>query len=293
MVCGAPPREASDRFGRRTEGPDSTSSVACWTTRKGRAVSASHNSRHPVPPEAIVVGYAMSRLDALFLKATGYAHWRTAFLKTGRELGIPPASIKNLRDEFDPFHPNNRQGWHKRPLRVTRQKVMGDLCDVSDEALVELVRRILAHDEEASKEVIRPIMAGPRPAANVAERLLTGRRAETYFMEHCAEALHVARRDLLDLRDSALGFDFGVRDKPQQAIEVKGIKSVKGDILFTDREWREAGIRACDYWLVVVGNLASRPVFRVWMNPRATIQAQCRYQSSVTAAWRSRVTLAN
>ncbi len=75
--------------------------------------------RKLIEVEAIIVAYAMSRLDAQFLMRFSYESWREAFRATGSRLGVPPASMKNLRDEFDPLHPNGRKGWHKRRLRRT------------------------------------------------------------------------------------------------------------------------------------------------------------------------------
>ena len=46
------------------------------------------------------------------------------------------------------------------------------------------------------------------------------------------------------------------------AVEVKGLKQKRGDILFTDREWTEAKTRREDYLLVVVGNLEDVPLIR-------------------------------
>jgi len=82
--------------------------------------------------EALIVGYAMSRLDNLFLDTLGYQTWVDAFDSTSSLFSMPPASIKNIRDEFDPFHDNGRMGWHKRPLRQNRLRVLTELCDLSN-----------------------------------------------------------------------------------------------------------------------------------------------------------------
>ena len=124
-------------------------------------------------------------------------------------------------------------------------------------------------------------------AANVAERLLTGRRAEEYFLSHTRPLLNVDVSDVLDLREAARGFDFGVRGREEMAIEVKGIKERRGGIQFTDREWSEAKYRGNDYLLVVVGNLIAEPIAQVMPNPHAVLDAQCTYQKSVSAVWRS------
>ena len=94
--------------------------------------------------EALIVGYAMSRLDTDYLRLRRFSQWQEAFCEAATALGEPKASFKNLRDEFDPLHDNPRLGWHQRQLRPNRQRVLDELHGVSDDALMELVGRIFA-----------------------------------------------------------------------------------------------------------------------------------------------------
>lgn len=249
------------------------------------------SNRRRLETVAIVVGYAMSRLDDRYLQSQGVRTWKAAFDRAAKALRVRPTSLKNLRDEFDPFHDNSRRGWRNRPLRPNRQRVMGDLSEVSDDALLESVNRILGGDARATEELLDSLVE-VRPAVhNVAERLLTGRRAENLFLDKCESWIGIPRSQVLDRRDCAVGFDFAVAGLPERAIEVKGMKGYSGAIQFTDREWSEAKIRGAEYWLVVVGNLAALPVFQLWKDPQHVLIAQCRYQRSVAAVWTSRVTL--
>ena len=249
------------------------------------------SSRKRLETAAIIVGYAMSRLDDRYLQSQGVSKWRTAFERAAKALHIPPASLKNLRDEFDPFHDNRRKGWRHRPLRPSRQRVMGDLSEVSDDALIESLNRLLGQDERATKELIDSLIEVRSPVHNVAERLFTGRRAETLFLGNCEMWVGIPRSEIIDRRDSALGFDFAVVGLSERAIEVKGLQGDSGAIQFTDREWSEAKIRRVEYWLIVVGNIASTPIFRLWKDPYRVLAAQCRYQRSVAAVWTSKVSL--
>ena len=240
--------------------------------------------------EALVVGYAMSRLGSGYLATRGLPTWKAAFEEAGQNLAVNPNSVKNLRQEFDPFHTG--RGWRNRPVRPSRQRVLGELCEVSDDALRELVERILVRDQDATAPAIDALAAPNAPiVANVAERLLTGRRAEDYFLEHCARLVQVQRADLLDMRQAASGFDFGVRNDAARAIEVKGLKPLRGAIQFTDREWAEAKRRRKNYCVVVVGNLAAEPTARVFHDPHDVLAVRCTYQTSVTAVWRSTVSV--
>src|SRR5690242_20035220 len=95
------------------------------------------NSRQRIETEAIILGYAMSRLDTRYLAETAAQSWRHAFATASTALTIPSASIKNLRDEFDPLHGNRRKGWRGRAMRPNRQRVADEFAEVSDDALIE------------------------------------------------------------------------------------------------------------------------------------------------------------
>ena len=241
--------------------------------------------------EALVLGYAMSRLDTGYLENRKVKTWQQAYREASLALSKPPATFDNLRDEFDPIHPNQRQGWRNRPMRPTRERVVSELSEVSDEALSEMVARILQRDEEAVVEAIDALALTTKIPANVAERLLTGRRAEDYFLENSLCLVNAPPAEIVDLRLSAGGFDFGIRNHPEIAVEVKGLKLKSGGILFTDREWREARQRRQNYLLIVVGNLAAEPVAQVIPDPHSALVANCTLQTSVTAVWRSSVSL--
>lgn len=253
---------------------------------------ANHLRKPLLETSALIVGYAMSRLDRAYLEARHLKSWKEAFAHAGNLLNVAPASLKNLRDEFDPVHGNARRGWKDRPMRPNRQRVMGELCEVSDAALLEMIDGILRHDPDAVQEVVTPLSKPTERIHNVAERLRTGRLAELFFRENCEKIAGVIASSLLDHRELFRGYDFGVQDRAAVAIEVKGIKKLRGGVLFTDREWTEATTRRRDYWLVVVGNVESNPVARLISDPTTALQAKCQYQTTITASWRATVAVA-
>jgi hypothetical protein len=235
--------------------------------------------------EAIVIGYAMSRLDRAYLMARGYSTWQAAYAEAAKSLAKPPETFNNLRDEFDPIHPNARKGWHDRIMRDSRQKVLNELKDVSDDALLELVTHILQRDEENIGEAIDSLAVVNHVAHNVAERLLTGRRAEEYFWANSQHLIEVAAANIIDRRGDACGYDFGIQEQPHRAIEVKGLKANRGMIQFTDREWTEAKARRSDYWLVIIGNLATQPTPKIFCDPYHSLTIQSRYRQTVAIEW--------
>ncbi len=251
------------------------------------------HSRTRLETESLVIGYAMSRLDSNYLAARKAEGWWEAFREAAQALQASAASFKNLRDEFDPVHPNSRLGWHRRSLRPSRLRVIEELQEVSDDALIQMITHILNRDTEAVDEAL-DVLAAASPtvgSANVAERLLTGRRAEEFFLEHSLSLVQIKTGDILDYRQEACGFDFGVRGNTEIAFEVKGLKPLQGGILFTDREWLEAKRRRHNYFLVVVGNLAAEPQARVFPDPYAVLPASCTLLTTVTASWRSTVSV--
>ena len=250
--------------------------------------------RRAVDTEALIVGYAMSRLDTVYLASRGLKTWREAFAEAARVLGRPPATYKNLRDEFDLVHGNARRGW-VRPggLRANRQRVLGDLSGASDAAVLALADRILAHDEESVREAVVSLADEARPAAGVAQRLLTGRLAEEYFMANVGLIVGRDRADLVDLRNAAAGFDFGIGRDPRIAYEVKGLRGPSGGVLFTDLEWRTAGARGGSYVVVVVADLDASPRAALFPNPHRTLPARLRTRPSVSFEWAAEVARAD
>ncbi|MDA1013547.1 MAG: DUF3883 domain-containing protein [Planctomycetota bacterium] len=238
--------------------------------------------------QALVIGYAMSRLDQQYLKARGCRKWKDAFEEAAESLGVKPTSVKLLRDEFDPFHSNMRKGWHKRDMLPSRQRVLDELSGLSDEGVSEIVTRILKRDEQSIEEAIDSLADVSRTSANVAERLLTGRRAEDYFLKHCDHLISYTREEICDARLLARGYDFGLSADNNIAIEVKGLKQLKGDVLFTDREWAEARIRRSNYWLVIITGLSDAPRGHVIVDPHTAIQCKSEYRTSVTVSWRAK-----
>jgi hypothetical protein len=253
-------------------------------------MTRSHDSRL-IEVEAIVVAYAMSRLNTVFLERLHFRSWKNAFTRTGDSLGVPPASMKNLRDEFDPIH-SFRKGWHQRPLRPNRQRVLAEFCEVGDEALLEIVGRILHRDQKSVEEIVRPLAFAKERIENVAERLRTGRLAEEFFLANSEPLCGLPSKTLVDRRQDAAGFDFSVVDRPQLAIEVKGLKESSGSVLFTDLEWRTACTRGNSYWLVVVGSLAATPKGKLWRDPAKSLTPKSDFRRTTIVSWKVRLTVA-
>lgn len=246
------------------------------------------DQRYRISSEAVVVGYALARLDLRLLQAMGWTSWRDAYHSVSEKLGEEANSIKLLRDEFDVFFPNGRRGWVNRDPHPSRLAVLNEFQSVSDEGLLEIVRHVLLKNRESVSDILELVEQPPNRVANVAERLRTGRRAEEYFLEFCESIIHVPQDSVVDMRNSACGYDFRSETLPGVAIEIKGLKGLRGDILFTDKEWTEAVQRSVNYWVVVVGNIAGpEPSAELFRGANQHFQPKCSFVPSTTTVWRA------
>ncbi|NJN84016.1 MAG: hypothetical protein HC802_18225 [Caldilineaceae bacterium] len=92
---------------------------------------------------AMIVAFYLSKFGEDGLDRLGFDSYRQAFADTGRSLNVKPNSVKNWRDEFDPYYDNGRKGWYQRGIRPSRQEVMVAFDDLSEHALRAVVMDIL------------------------------------------------------------------------------------------------------------------------------------------------------
>lgn len=91
----------------------------------------------------LIVSYYLARCDLKAVNALGYSSWNETFTKLGDILNINPNSIKNMRDEFDPYFENTRVGWYQRELAASRKEVYACLQDWSDMEVDLLVKELI------------------------------------------------------------------------------------------------------------------------------------------------------
>ena len=104
--------------------------------------------------KALIVAFYLSKFDEIAYKQLDFGNNTQTHEKIGGILSVNSNSIKNMRDEFDPYHPNNRVGWYQRPLRPSRQKVFNSFTDLSELALREIVIDILNQKSDDNLEPV-------------------------------------------------------------------------------------------------------------------------------------------
>jgi len=90
--------------------------------------------------KSILVGLYLSKFDDKALTILGFKGFNEAFNTLGYSIGSKPASIKNYRDEFDPFFPNDRKGWHKRAIGEYCKKILDDFSSLGFKTFTELIK---------------------------------------------------------------------------------------------------------------------------------------------------------
>lgn len=225
-----------------------------------------------IEPEAfrnkqVFAGLFLSRFDQQGLRALGFASFTEAFNVIGYALGGRPASIKNYRDEFDPYYSTKRKGWHKRSMREYCRMVASEYADLSLVEATSLLKSIIYEGGalDALAADVPDVEAG-----SFAKRLITGQAAEKYFELVHPTLSKLADYPLENVTNVGCGFDFRLK-KPREndflAVEVKGLNSARGTVSLTDKEHRVAGLLAQRYYLFVVKNFKESPSHNIYQDP--------------------------
>ena len=242
----------------------------------------------------MIVGYYLSRFDEDAYRNLGFTTKRQAHLDIGHRLGGKPNSLKNWRDEFEPVHANPRVGWYQRDLQPSRRRVVEALQDLSELEMREVILEILSGQSFLDSDECSVMLAALRPRAKRSSRRPrayimrgpTGRRAEEYFVEFHRRTGKPEAGRLRDTRDLGCGYDFAIERKDEQYfVEVKGIASEAGGIVFTGKEWETAQKHGDRYCLVVVSRLATEPELQVIRNPCARLDAKSNVVTTVQVQW--------
>ncbi len=224
------------------------------------------NNNFSIRDKAILIGLYLSKFDDDGLKALGFEGVKQAFNILGYSIGSKPASIKNYRDEFDPYFPNPRKGWHKRQLREYCKKFLDTFSGLDFIDFTELIKGFVIKDY-AIEQFINKIEKRDY-AETVAKRLITGTAAEEYFKVNFHKINEFEKFDLSDATKLACGFDFKLSfDLKYYCVEVKGLNTNSGSISMTEKEFNVAQNLKERYCLFVVSNFIETPAHQYFFDP--------------------------
>jgi len=213
----------------------------------------------------ILAGLFLSKFDKTGLQNLGFNSFTEAFNVIGIALNIKPASIKNYRDEFDPFFSNKRQGWHKREIRQNCKTIYDEFQNLELADFILILKEIIYKNNELD---ILDEQTQEEPSS-FAKRLITGQAAESYFKTSYNQINVFKNYNLEDVTMTGCGFDFklSLDNNIFLAIEVKGLAKLKGNIMLTDKEYRVAQFLQERYFLFIVRNFNESPSHIFFQNP--------------------------
>lgn len=242
---------------------------------------------------ALIIAYYLSRLDKKGYLALGYKSFNEATIRIGGILDVKPNTVKNMRDEFDPYHQNSRIGW-KRELRGSRLKILKAFQETDDETILEVVKEILFNKEFKNSEEygdIRTLFGNKRQKSHPGFPIFvlrgpTGKAAESLFIKHFQDTVQPVSGQFIDSRDLGGGYDFEIQNENgSYFIEVKGLSSSTGGILFTNKEWQTALKYGEKYYLVIVKNISTTPELIIIKNPALKLKAQKNVYTTLQVSW--------
>lgn len=217
----------------------------------------------------ILTGLYLAKYDSIGLRRFGFRSFAEAFNVIGYALGSQPASIKNYRDEFDPIFPNQRKGWHKRPIRNYCQRVFEEYKSLDIELFTGLTKSFVGYDENIWSEVQAKEEKEER-ASGFAQRLITGLAAEHYFESVQPNLPEFQDFELENTTRLGFGYDFRLHALGHDrflAVEVKGLRELTGGLSLTPREYEAATAMQDRFYLFVVKNFRKSPLHEIFPNP--------------------------
>ncbi|MBW4506874.1 MAG: hypothetical protein KME64_10225 [Scytonematopsis contorta HA4267-MV1] len=88
--------------------------------------------------KAHICALFISKFDKEALKKLGCNTWNEVYEKIGNALDYRPSVIKLNRDYFDPYFPNNRQGWRKKDGYKIVKEIYQEFKDYDIEIFTEI-----------------------------------------------------------------------------------------------------------------------------------------------------------
>ena len=220
--------------------------------------------------KSVLAGLYLSKFDFDGLKYLGFNSFAEAFNAIGLAMEVAPMSIKNYRDEFDPFFPNNRKGWHKREIRKYCQDIYDNFSQLDLINFSTLLKDIIYKNRDLDLLMERVEIRDGNENSSFAKRLITGQAAEQYFKNNFLSIDLFKGYVLEDTTQFGCGFDFKLSTKNSSSyygVEVKGLNEQSGNISLTNKEYIVAELLKENYFLFVVKNFKEKPVHSIYQNP--------------------------
>jgi hypothetical protein len=237
----------------------------------------------------MICGYYLSKFDRAAYERLGHPTQQATHEALGRALDVPPESVKNWRDEFDPVHENPRAGWHAREMYPSRLRVIEAFGELQESELYRLIASFTANPAGEVALAVRAAAEGgdlPEHGEGYGLRGVTGAKAEEAFIEFHRSRGEPLPGQLLDRRNDQCGFDFEISGPVGTAcVEVKGLAGGTGGILLTDKEWATAAEAGDRYYLALVRHVSGSAQVSLLQNPAEVLRPRLRTYTTVSIGW--------
>jgi hypothetical protein len=225
-----------------------------------------------------------------FVKTYGFNN-KTKFYEYLVTIGVAKTTgtVKNRQDRFDGMNPDNpRKGWWQDGDR-TDYKFRKDYIDsffgnLDARDFVDVVKMAIA--KKFNNKILAKVNSGlqkgenniePSPIVRSYFRQMqeTGREAEYFFLNNYMMIANFTNAKIEDARLLGDGYDFQLSlHKQYYLAEIKGLRSDKGNIRLTEKEYKKACEYKDDYALIIVKNLIKVPTFMPIFNPIKNIKLE-------------------
>ena len=216
-----------------------------------------------------LIGYGLAKFNDGFIREFGVST-KTAFYRYCVDCGVATTTgtISNRMDLFDPFFDNGRRGWwQKGDAYIHRKRVIDSLFGSLDvKSYTQVIKsQLICHFDVKPHEFERE---NPIQQSRYRQLQKTGLEAELYFQENY-ESIAIFKDGVIeDARLYGDGYDFQIDVNDMYYLaEVKGVRSQKGNIRLTQKEWGKAKMYENDYVLTVISNLTGNPKISTIPNP--------------------------
>lgn len=245
---------------------------------------------------AHIVAYYLSRFDKEALENLGYKSDKEAWNKIGAALNVKPNYIKFRRDEFDVVHPY-RLGWYKRPMTLSIIRTLDAYENFDEVTLRGLVQDIINSAQNPNFDIEMQVLSSILPSDSEKKkrkvgayttRGITGKKAEDEFVwQLTTKKIEFPEEvKIKNVTIEGCGYDFKLIGKnTNYYVEVKGMSSVSGGILLTNKEWVTARIKGDKYYLAIVSNIENEPQIRLIKNPAELINPTRNVFSIIQVNW--------
>lgn len=240
---------------------------------------------------ALYVSYYLARFNLQGYSNLGFRNMKEAHTSIGIKLRVNPHTIKNMRDEFDPLF-EHRVGWYQRPMSPSRVRIVQALENLDELQIREIVKDLISggiqneNDELEQLLNIIPTEDSRSESSKFILRAPTGRQAEDYYLKHFAKNKKPIDGNLIDCRDLGVGYDFRIETpKGFVFVEVKGLSTFSGGILFTSKEWEVANVQGPNYFICLIANLDEQPIITFIQNPSRKLTPKRNITTSIQISW--------